>query len=141
MSVFDRHKSCAPAAKTAKMESTVDLIEPTTNADVTAALLRYRKAQEQGEAVRVSPQWVYPLARQAQTEGFPETALALVEGFSNHYPAHPDVVKNYLLVACILSDHFEEKEKAEALLRHLARHYHDHPDKSLIDTHLGLLHR
>lgn len=141
MSVFDRHKSSALAAKTVTTQTTVDSLEPATDADVPAALLRYRKAQEQGEAVRVSPRWVYPLARQAETEGFPETALALVEGFSSRYPAHPDVVRNYLLAATILADHFGEKEKAIELLRHLAKQYRDHPDQSLIDTQLRLLHR
>ena len=139
MSVFDRHKSASFSADAVTAETAVHSVEPATDADVAAALLRYRQAERQGKAAPVAPQWVYPLARRAEAEGFPETALALVEGFSSRYPAHPDVVKNYLLAAIILAEHFGEKDTAGRLLRHLAERYREHPDKSLIDRQLRLL--
>ncbi len=86
------------------METVPDLAQLIAREEWAAALARYLQTKQQGEVVPLAPAWVYPLARQAQMEGLRETTLALVEGFSKRYPAHPDVVKNYLLVAAILAE-------------------------------------
>ena len=139
MSVFDRHKSSSLPAPAVTTETVPDLAQLIACEEWAAALACYRQTRQQDEAVSLAPAWVYPLARQAQAEGLRETALALVEGFSKRYPAHPDVVKNYLLAAAILAERFGEKGKAEALLRRLAERYREHPDRVLIDEKLHLL--
>lgn len=121
MSVFDQHKSSAKSAS-------LTLKTAVAAQDFATALRIYQK----NPSSELSPDWIYPLAKQAVEENQATLALELVHGFAQRYPQHADVVKNYLLVVDILENAFSEHEKAAALLAQLCEHYSDHADFALI---------
>lgn len=73
------------------------------------------------------PAHLLKLAEQAYRRREPELALALIHGFDNQNPRHPDIPGVYMLAARILSEHYRKDDMAGAILRGLRQKYPDHP--------------
>ncbi|SUO95520.1 hypothetical protein [Suttonella ornithocola] len=143
MSVFDKHKKgSAPENQSfeysAEIAGASVLAHPNDGKrEVMATAManqNYARAFQlySHGAVIDNPDWIYPLASYAAHERQSDTALSLLNGFSTQYPEHADVVKNYVLAAEIMHQHFGQTKDALALLAQLSARYQSHPDLSLI---------
>jgi hypothetical protein len=80
-----------------------------------------------GEFRPEQPGHLLRLAEQAYRRRDPELALALIRGFDNQNPRHPDIPGVYMLAARILSEHYRKDDMAGAILRGLRQKYPQHP--------------
>lgn len=138
MSIFDRHKDGRaperiPAEQTPDAALTARLEDAVARQDWHNA---WRYHRESGQALPGNGDAVLPLARYLESENRPDDALALLNGFAARHPAHPDIIKNYLLAAHIMRVHFGDRAGAKTLLERLAQNYPDHPDFPLIEAQL-----
>lgn len=115
MSIFDAHKDGS--------DHHGEFAQALAQGDFAQAYAEYETLKAQDKTPPLAAEAVYPLASAAHAKGDEAEALAIIEGFSNHHPHHPDVVKNYLLVAEILKDHYGKTAEARALLEHLSARY------------------
>ncbi|MCP3870120.1 MAG: hypothetical protein GY703_18905 [Gammaproteobacteria bacterium] len=74
-----------------------------------------------------NPKYIGTLAEHAELKGRHSLAIQLTNGFAKRFPSHPDIPRNYFLVAKILTDHMGEDKKALGILRSLLKKYPDHP--------------
>lgn len=139
MSIFAKHKNGRPpqalatAAAPPDPELAARFAEAVARADWYNAWRFYR---EGGETLLGDGHAVHPLAQYLADENRPDDALSLLNGFAARYPAHPDVVKNYLLAADIMRRDFGDAHGARELLENLAARYAEHPDYPLISARL-----
>ncbi len=84
---------------------------------------------------------VTDLARLAARSGHPATALRLLSGFHQRFPTSPDIAENYLLVATLMHERFNQDDKARKLLLSLKAKYPDSPLMPQIETCLASVER
>lgn len=84
---------------------------------------------------------VTDLARLAARSGQPAVALRLLSGFHKRFPTSPDIAENYLLVATLLHERFNQDDKARKLLHSLKANYPDSPLMPQIDSCLASVER
>ncbi|HEY8010179.1 MAG TPA: hypothetical protein VIE67_04210 [Rudaea sp.] len=81
------------------------------------------------------------LAAAAAEGGQHLVALALVAGFHERFPLHPDLLRNCLLGAKILSERLNRQADARALLRHAKYERPYDPAIAEVDDYLAFLER
>jgi hypothetical protein len=69
-----------------------------------------------------------PLARAARHRGEHDFALALLHGFDERHPRHPDIPAVHLLSAQILSEKFRKDDAARNVLQQLIAKYPESPE-------------
>lgn len=141
MSIFDKHKdgrarsSFFPVDVKREEALVAQFDEAVARQDWHSAWRYYREIgyqQDTGRHVTDNPDVILPLACYLSEENHPDDALSLLNGFAARYPAHPDVVKNYLLAVNIMRRDFGDHAGARELLERLAQTYPEHPDYPLI---------
>ena len=85
------------------------------------------------------PGQVYTLAEYAKNTRANNAALALMNGFANHYRGHQDIPKVYFLAAKILCESMHQDEKAKSLLKSIITKYPDHEIVSEIKEYMTLI--
>lgn len=122
MSIFDKHKPQTHTASRIK-----ELATHLKQQAYELALLNY---QEHGDKSQIEAEHFLPLAKLAEARGEAQTALSLIEGFSQQHPNHPDTLALYLLAANIMHRNFGQTQDALALLNRLAQQFPDSPEIS-----------
>lgn len=86
-----------------------------------------------------NPDQVHELAQYAMQTRAYKLALALLNGFANHYSGHKDIPRNYFLAAKVLSEGLRQDAKAQKLLENLAGKYPDHELVPTINEYLKII--
>ncbi len=86
-----------------------------------------------------APDDIHRLAQRASVQGQHQLALKMLGGFHQRYPKHPDVAKNYLFAAKLLTDKFDREAQAKALLVQLKTNYPNDPMMPEVDQYLQFL--
>lgn len=130
MSIFDPHKP-QYGDKIERAELGSALQQPSYD----FILAHYR---QHGDKSDIPAEQILPLAKRAVAENDSKTALALIDGFSQAYPNHPDTVAIYCLAATVMQRDFGQSKDAQALLERLAEQYPDNPEiahtRALLDS-------
>ncbi|GMQ91170.1 MAG: DUF4013 domain-containing protein [Gammaproteobacteria bacterium] len=86
-----------------------------------------------------NPDQVHELAQYAMQTRAYKLALALLNGFANHYSGHKDIPRNYFLAAKVLSEGLKQDAKAQKLLENLAGKYPNHELVPTINEYLRII--
>jgi len=82
---------------------------------------------------------IHRLAQRASQLGLHPLALKLIAGFHQRWPKHPDLARNYLFAAKLLTDKLHREDQARALLTQLKALRPDDALMPEIDAQLALL--
>lgn len=82
---------------------------------------------------------IHRLAQRASQLGLHPLALKLIAGFHQRWPKHPDIARNYLFAAKLLTDKLHREDQARALLTQLKALRPDDALMPEIDAQLALL--
>ena len=98
---------------------------------------------EQRTVIQADPGFYLPdgdyttrLAHRANQTGNHLLTLKLLNGFSKHYPGHPDIPSNYLTIARLLCERQGKDEQALKVLKGLSKTYKNHELSAEIESYM-----